>query len=327
MAVAILNSLELDINGILPENLITDTISVNNTSIHLHQASRGLYFADTVVMKRGSTAMIRGVDWEPASMDHRLSVELGREICNDIVILRKGNMPEITIKYQVLGGNGSYNTIGVNQEIDALVSQATAVDFNDITGIPGGVEVEDHYHIAGDIYDFSVVDEMVEEIHRSILINKKDHFANILDRVLMNPELIDDLSIQKDISTHQLMTYDAVLYYLSRLKLLSPISVDTDNTIWSSASVENIYIDTKDIDEGTSLKWELYTTDSTISLGSYFTSTSGYVNSNSDIVTVPITTLALPQELPFFYFYVGIKIDDAKDDFDAVTFRLGLTNQ
>lgn len=316
--------LELDIKGTNPDNYIENEVRQYNNSIpiSLIKLNRGLYFADTLSISLNGVPLERYTHYEPVDMHHVYTLKCGREVYDTILIYSSGLSGVLTVSYQALGGEDSYNRDNLISNLEEVEQLSTVVDWSKISNKQPQFDPEDHLHIIQDIYDFSVVDRELDKIKLAILEDSKSKLYQLLDERLRDPNFISCKSIRHDNPTYEYMSYDAVLYYLSRNRLLSPVWIDTDSCHWQQGTIEKFYIDTTHLNMGDTVYWELYTYDPDIDLSLYFPTLSGSITATKETQEITYTMRDLSGPIEEFYFYVGVKLTPDQEDFDAVSFRL-----
>lgn len=310
-------SLDLDPTGANPDNkVVMEPHTLSNKAVRSIAPFMGPFFGETAQVYNGATLLQRGIHYQFAELHQEATLLYAREIWSVILIIDPTIPTNVSITYQALGGYYMYSDHAVGNLYETVMNDTRPIDF--ATGIinkPYEFTPTNHRHLLDDIYGFEPVVDYLERIKRAITLGQADVLLAVL-RALAGRFACGELK-QNRPST-KFVQYDALLYFLSRRKLLSKTWVDTVCCKWHKGDSAIFEVDTTDYPVGTTLYWELYTPTGQIAL---FPRTKGEIVSNGGIVQ---TSIYIPSEnnVNNDLLYIGIKEHPDETDFRAVTYTI-----
>lgn len=312
--------LNLDITGTNVENFIQDEPHV----LHSNRPSRsiapnlGPFFADSLIVKDGATILNRGQDYQIVELHQEATLKYGKEISSVILIINRNVSSNVTISYQALGGHYTYSDAPIANLYQSVINDNRPVDWSNIFNKPSEFNPTIHRHLLDDVYGFEPVVDYLERIKRAITLGQSGIVLEIVNSLLSKFKCNE---IPKILPSNKLIQYDALLYFLSRKKLLGNIWVDRKECEWYKGTSVNVQVDTSSYTPGTILYWELYKPDS-LSIG-LFTAKSGQFKANGGIAEI---TLYIPSEANVVEnpIYLGVKEHPDDEEFKAVTYTLDI---
>lgn len=333
------NALGLDPTGTNPDNRRMNEVHKSQGVIKLIVPEYNPYFLNSLSVYKGNRRLTKGIEWRPTDLALEATTKYAKEIYTAIILPDNQEPGDITINYQALGGEGRYNIAALKRnQILIDNDERRGVHWRNVEAKPSLYPAEKHLHILDDIYDFSVIDDYIERIKTSIQTSKTEAYIAVLRNLMPKYKYISEEDVKFNRPSRKIVTYDVLLYLLSKAKILSEISVDAEYYDWEKGSTNTIMIDTTELPTGVELKWELYAPEgwnvygppAPVALQNFFTTVSGAITTNSTAIReIPITVRPLtttPAESLRFDTYVGVTIQDGRDSsgYDAVSFRINI---
>lgn len=311
-----ITQLDLDITGRNINNRILDEPhSLANRNVRSIAPNLGPFFSDSLVVKDNNVILTRGVDYQIVELHQEATLLYGKEISSVILIINRNISSNVTITYQALGGHFSYSSNAIANMYQTITNDTRAVDWVNVLNKPSEFTPTVHRHLLDDVFGFEPIVDHLERIKRAITLGQVSVVLEIINSLLSE---FTTQELRKNIPSKKIVQYDALLFYLSRRKIISNIYVDRKETIWVKGTSGIVVADTSGYPVGTPLYWELYKPDSNISL---YSSHNGVIHSNGGIVEISIYTPAnaLDSDYPI---YLGIKENPTDVDYKAVTYTL-----
>ena len=311
-------SLDLDITGKNVDNKITDEPhSLSGRPTRSIAPTYGAFFADSLQVFDGVRSLSRGVDFQIVELHQEATLRFGKEIASVILIINTlvGSNPTIT--YQALGGHYANSDKAIANMYQSVITDNRPVDWTNVFNKPSEFAPTIHRHLLDDVYGFEPVVDHLERIKRAITLGQTDVLLSVFNGVSSRFGCRD---LTKVLPSSKMVQYDALLYFLSRRKLLSDTWIDTAQCKWYKGDSGSFNIDTSSYPVGTSMYWELYKPDSSIAL---FSARSGTIKGNGGVVQISVYT---PSEnyVTDDPIYIGVKLNPSDEEFLAVTYRLDI---
>lgn len=310
-------TLDLDPTGLNPDNhIVNEPHSLSSRPTRSIAPNKGPFFADSVVIMDGVRRLDRrGIDFMVVELHQEATLKFGKEICEVILVLDQTVSSSVTVSYQALGGYYANSSQAIANAYQAVITDNRPVDWTDVFNKPTEFNPSIHRHLLDDVYGFEPVVDYLERIKRAITMGQTEVLLSAVKALLAK---FDCRDLPKVKPNTKLIQYDALLYFLSRRKLLSNTWIDTVGCSWAKGSSGVFQIDTSGYPIGTKLLWELYKPYGSVSL---FSQTKGEVTCNGGVVDVslyvPANPLAFDDPL-----YIGVKENESDDEYKAVTYQL-----
>lgn len=312
-----LTELELDKTGKNHDNLILgEKHTLSNRPTRALSPNFGAFFADSLVLRSGAkTWSRRGVDYQLVELHQEATLLFGTEICSVVLVLNKDIPSQVEVDYQAVGGHYSRNDKAIGNLYQAVINDSRPVSWGNIFDRPTEFNPTIHRHLLEDVYGFEPVVDYLERIKRALTLGQTQVVMSIIDGLLSNFKCKE---LPKALPSSKMVSYDAMLYFLSRRKILSNISVEVLECEWYKGSEGTIRVDTSGYPIGTRLYWEFYSPDGPVALfetkGRWFTTTGGIMDLR---IYIPAESYAANENL-----YIGVKEDPSDVDYKAVTYRI-----
>lgn len=307
--------LDLDTTGVNTDNRIVDEPhSLSGRPTRSIAPRKGAFFANSLQVFDGATALGRGVDFQIVELHQEATMRFGKEIASVILIINPLVSSNPTITYQALGGHFANNDAAIANMYESVITDSRPVDWTNVFNKPTEFTPTVHRHLLDDLFGFEPVVDYLERIKRAITLGQTDVILATVKALLSKS---DSRDLAKVIPTTKLMQHDALLYFLSRRKILSNIWIDTEGA-WRKGSSNTFEIDTSGYPVGTTLYWQFYKPDTAIAL---FSQKAGTVVSDGGIMTVSVYTPS-PDHVTDDPIYLGIKDNPVQTEFKAVTYQL-----
>lgn len=311
--------LELDRTGNNPDNLVVaEPHSLSSRPTRSIAPQHGAFFADSLVLRSGSKEWShRGYDYQIVELHQEATLLFGKEICSVLLVLNPDIPTDVTIDYQALGGPYARNDKTIANLYQSVINDNRPVDWNNVFNKPSQFNPTIHRHLLDDVYGFEPIVDYLERIKRAITLGQTEVVLGIIDRLLSNFQCKE---LPKVLPSTKMVQYDALLYFLSRRKILNNIWVETVECDWHKGSEGAIRVDTSGYPIGTKLFWEFYSPDGPVALFNTrhreFTTDGGIMEMR---IYVPAESYAANE-----YLYIGIKESLTDEDYKAVTYRINI---
>lgn len=310
--------LDLDITGTDVNNFIeSEPHSLSNRPTRSIAPNLGPFFANTLVVKDGGNILSRGQDYQIVELHQEATLRYGKEIASVILIINSAVSSNVTISYNALGGHYSYNDTAIANLFESVLQDNRPVDWSNVFNKPTEFNPTIHRHLLDDVYGFEPVVDYLERIKRAITMGQSGIVLEIVNSLLSKFKCNE---LPKILPSNKLIQYDALLYFLSRRKILNNIWVDRKECKWVKGNSVILEVDTSGYPVGTTLYWELYKPELNVGL---FTCKTGNIKTNGGITEI---TLYIPSDPHIVEnpIYLGIKEHPDDEDFKAVTYTLDI---
>lgn len=310
--------LELDITGKNINNKVIDEphVLANRPSRSI-APDKGPFFAETLEIKDGVKELKRGLDFQIVELHQEATLRYAKEIASVILVINKDVSSNVTITYQALGGHYTYSDKAIANMYQSVITDNRPVNWTDVFNKPTEFNPAVHRHLLDDVYGFEPVVDLLERIKRAITLGQTSIVLEVVNSLLSKFKVEE---ISKVLPSNKLIQYDALLYFLSRRKILNNIWVDRKDPVWTKGNSVVIQVDTSGYPVGQILYWELYKPDANIAL---FTSKSGQFITNGGIVEFSLYIPSDPNVVEY-PIYLGIKEHPEDEDYKAITYTLDI---
>ena len=311
--------LDLDPTGASPNNLIVGEVhTLSATGVRAIATRHGPFVVghDTPVVMDGGTRLTRGHDYQIVELHQEATLRFNKEIAEVILIINPAVGQTATVTYQALGGPYAKSYEAIANLYESVMQDARPIDWvNGVTNKPTDYLPSLHRHLLEDLYGFEPVVDYLERIKSAVTLGQTSVLIQVL-RELLAQFGCDELP--KVLPSSRVVQYDALLYFLSRRKILSNIWIDKTDCFWTKGQSAVFQIDTSGYAVGTPLYWSFYRPDGPVAL---FTNTSGTVLATGGVVDVQIY---VPSEnnVNNDKLYLGVKDDMHAAEYKAVSYQI-----
>lgn len=308
---------ELDKIGNNPDNLVVgEPHNLSSRPTRSIAPDHGAFYANSLVLRSGSRVWNqRGIDYQIVELHQEATLLFGKEIASVVLVLNSEIPSEVTIDYQALGGLYANNDKTIADLYQTVINDNRPVEWRNVFDKPTEFNPSIHRHLLDDIYGFEPVVDYLERIKRAITLGQTDVVLSILNGLLTGFKCKE---LPKIIPSTKIVAYDALLYFLSRRKIIYNIWVEALECTWRKGTEGIIRVDTSGYPVGTTLHWEFYSPDGPVALFPYttrpFVTTGGLMDIR---IYVPAETYPANEHL-----YIGIKEHPDDIDYKAVTYRI-----
>lgn len=313
--------LELDVTGRSVSNFISnEPHTLSNRPTRSIAPRLGPFFGESVVIRNGSTVLERGRDFQIVELHQEATLLYGREIASVILIINSSVPSSVTVSYQALGGHFSHS--GTNESIanlyQTVIQDNRPVDWNNLFNKPTEFNPAIHRHLLDDVFGFEPIVDHLERIKRAITLGQTGIVLEIVNSLISRFTCGELPTI---LPSTKIVQYDALLYFLSRRKILNDTYIDKLECDWKKGQSYTIEIDTSSYQVGRVLHWQLYNPETNIPV---FTVTKGTVRVAGNFTYF---TIYVPSDLliPVNKTYIGLKEDPSDPEFKAVTYQLSVS--
>lgn len=311
--------LDLDITGKDINNKIVDEPhALSNRPARSIAPKLGPFYAEGLIIRDGTKVLQRGLDFQLVELHQEATLKYGKEINSVILIINKDISSNVTITYQALGGHYTYSDEAIGNMYQAVINDNRSVDW--ATGVfnkPTDFVPSIHRHLLDDVYGFESVVDYLERIKRAITLGQTTIVLEIVNSLLSK---FNCRELPKVLPSNKLIQYDALLFFLSRRKIIHNIWVDKKDCNWTKGNSVVVQIDTSGYPSGVTLFWELYKPDGNVAL---FTSKKGTFLTNGGIQEISLYIPSDPNVIDY-PIYLGIKENPSDIDYKAVTYVLDI---
>lgn len=311
-------ALDLDTTGRNPDNkIVNEPHSLSGRPTRSIAPVHGAFYAESLQVMDGVTTLKRGIDYQIVELHQEATLKFGKEIASVILIINQQVSSNPTISYQAVGGYYANSDKAIANMYQSVITDSRPVDWTNVFNKPSEFTPTIHRHLLDDVYGFEPVVDYLERIKRAITLGQTDVVVSIVKSLLARFNCRD---LPKVIPNTKLIQYDALLYFLSRRKILADIWVDTKQCQWHKGDTGVFEIDTSGYPVGTTLHWEFYKPDSAVAV---FSQKRGTIVSNGGIVEVRVYTPAINfvDDSPI---YIGVKESRSDTEYKAVTYQLDI---
>lgn len=310
--------LDLDISGTNQSNKILDEPhSLSNKPVRSVASSFGPFFAESLIVKDNANILQRGIDYQIVELHQEATLKYGKEISSVILIINSQVSGTVSITYQALGGHYCYDDTAIANMYQSVITDNRAVDWSNVLDKPVEYPPAVHRHLLEDLYGFESVVDHLERLKRAITLGQTSVVLEIINSLVGK---FGTRELPKCLPSSKIVQYDALLYFLSRRKILNNIWVDTVDDFWVKGNSHEIEVDTSAYQIGTTLYWEFYNPSSNVGLFSHTSEafkTNGGIKRISIYVPCENNTIVSP-------LYLGIKENLSDVDYKAVTYQIDI---
>lgn len=310
--------LDLDISGTNQSNKILDEPhTLSNKQVRSIATNYGPFFAGSVIVKDGATILQRGIDYQIVELHQEATLKYAKEISSVILILNSQVSSTVSVTYQALGGHYCYDDTAIANMYQSVITDNRPIAWSNVFDKPTEYPPTIHRHLLDDLYGFEPIVDYLERIKRAITLGQTNVVLEIINRLIGS---FGPKELPKCLPNSKIIQYDALLYFLSRRKILNNIWVDTVDDYWVKGNSNEFEVDTSAYPVGTTLYWELYSPGTTVKL---FSHTYEAFKTNGGIKRITIyvpnesNTVASP-------LYIGIKENLSDVDYKAVTYQIDI---
>lgn len=146
-------------------------------------ASKGAFYADTLVIRKGQETLQLGRDYELAGFYQQATEETGKPV-NVLVVFKDHIDGEVRLSYQVVGGIfiGVWET--VQDYINILLVDPRKQRWDDILDKPELYAPMDHYHDINDTYGWDVLPYKISELTSAVTRVRSREMRLVYERIL-----------------------------------------------------------------------------------------------------------------------------------------------
>jgi hypothetical protein len=195
----------LDLTGTSPENNVLGELHALEPGINRAAVPRyGAFYTESLVVRDtiDGSVLVKNDQYVPIMYYADPSERSGKEVCAGVIVTDGTVSSEISIDYQVVGGDYANITQVIIDLINNLNLDDREVMWGDLLGRPDAFPPAQHLHDIGDIYGFEFVVQALNEVREAILLGDiashdelkamiEDRYQKALDRA---EEVRDELN-------------------------------------------------------------------------------------------------------------------------------------
>ena len=175
-----------DATGINPDNLING--EVHALSLHSVRAVAPVYgpffSASVQVFDNGTDQILtRGVDYQLVEMLEDITLRLGKEVCNLILILNTNVSSNVRLNYQVVGGMYQNDASSLINMYETVLLDNRPVAWENVLSKPLAFPPTTHLHNLQDVYGFEPLVGALERVRNAIVLSDIPAFEALIDWV------------------------------------------------------------------------------------------------------------------------------------------------
>lgn len=308
---------ELDLTGSNPDNLFENELHTLTANANRAIApKKGPFFSESLLVFNEGVRLGRGSDYQVVELHQDASLRTAKEIHSVILVINPNVGQNISISYQALGGHYGKSDDAIANLFESVLNDNRPVVWSNILNKPNAFEPVNHRHYLEDVYGWEYVVDYLDRIRKAITLGQVSIVLEVVDLLLSRFKVTE---LPFVLPSRKAVHYDALLYFLSKRKLLSNLSIDTYEDIWLRGNVVKFYIDTTDYPPNQELVWEIYLEDNREV--SFISNNKGTITSNGGIVDVSFY-LPLDETHVDTIFYIGVKEKFVDPEFLAVTYSI-----
>lgn len=182
----IVNKYPLDLTGTSPENLVLGEPHTLEPGLNRAAVPRyGAFYTESLAVRDASTGelLTPNDQYVPIMYYAEPSERSGKEVCTGIIVTDGTVANEITIDYQVVGGDYANITQIIIDLIENLNLDDREVTWGDLLGRPDAFPPAPHLHDLGDIYGFEYLVQQLELIRQAILYGDVESHEEIRQQI------------------------------------------------------------------------------------------------------------------------------------------------
>lgn len=308
--------LDVDYTGTNPDNYVTnEPHQLSDRANRVVVPRKGPFFSTTLKIFDNGTQLLRGRDYQLPEIHSFLTSKTKQEVSKNILIINPLVSSNVTIEYRAVGGHYANQNEAIANMFETLINDHRVVHWENIANKEKAFQPVNHKHILDDVIGFEYIVDYLERIRNAITVGQTSVVLEIIE-ALIGP-FKPGAELPKILPTKKSLQYDALLYFLSKRKILSNISLDVYDWKWTEGGVNTFEVDTTDYPVGETLHWEIYLEGGK---NVYFINNNkGTLVSNGGIVRVEVYT-PLSNSNKDTYFYIGVKKNPDDDEFMAVSY-------
>lgn len=168
----------LDLTGASSDNLVEDEIhQIASYSKTIVKPRYGKFYKDDLALYYYTSGgelieMTYGTAYVCAEYDRLLSRQSGREVYGAINILVTTIPGIISLNYRAVGGANNVNTAEVYSQSEAVLTDITAIAFDDIADKDDTFTPDSHQHDAADVYGFDYIVANINDLANVVSASK-----------------------------------------------------------------------------------------------------------------------------------------------------------
>ncbi len=180
----------LDKTGVNPDNYVADeqhslNPQANIENVRVLAPDYGPFFSDSVEVKDRADNRIleKNVDYKITDLLQDPVLKFAKPIGQFIVITNGLVSNEVSISYQVLGGNFQNDATAVQHVYETFLNDTRPIDWSSITGKPVSYPPSLHIQMLEDVIGFGPMIVALEQIKEAILLGNTPVIQSMIDWV------------------------------------------------------------------------------------------------------------------------------------------------
>lgn len=175
-----------DPTGVNPDNSIQGEIhSLTAHAVRAVAPTYGPFFTTSLQVYDNGTdqLLVKGTDYEAVEMLEDITLRLGKEVCNLILILNQAVSAAVRINYQVVGGLYQNSAAALINMYETVLQDNRPVAWENILNKPLLFPPTTHLHNLQDVYGFEPMVGALERVRNAIVLSDVPAFEALIDWV------------------------------------------------------------------------------------------------------------------------------------------------
>ena len=174
----------LDLRGNSAQNLVLaepHTIAASGNRAFV--LNYGPFFTEGLVVRDLTTGLVleRETQYKAIHLYQEAVLRTGLEVCSVVVIVDDSVSTEVSVDYQVVGGDYSLAVPVIQQALEDYEIDNREVNWGDLIALPDAFPPVSHLHDAGDLYGFEYVVSAIEQLRSAIIVGDEASHQELRD--------------------------------------------------------------------------------------------------------------------------------------------------
>lgn len=178
----------------------------NLTNVRVLAPNYGPFFSESlrIVDLADGRTLTKDIDYKVTDLLQDASLSFAKPIGQFAVIINGYVSNEVSVSYQVLGGNYQNDATAVQHVFETFLNDTRPVDWSNISGKPLTYPPSLHLHLLEDIIGFGPVIVALEQIKDAILLSNTPVLQSLIDwvntrkvpweSIVGRPDFVDELT-------------------------------------------------------------------------------------------------------------------------------------
>lgn len=157
----------------------------NLTNVRVLAPDYGPFFSESIriVDLANGRELVKDTDYKITDLLQNASLSFGKAIGQFVVIINGYVSNEVSVSYQVLGGNYQNDSTAIQHVYETFLNDTRPVDWSNVSGKPLTYPPSLHIHLLEDIVGFGPVIVALEQVKEAILLGNTPVIQALIDWV------------------------------------------------------------------------------------------------------------------------------------------------